>query len=627
MLAVTFLFASVSAGCPPTRHVVDPPDSGDAGGLGDSRFRDCGIAQTALDQGDFVGAVTLLREQSVLEPEFGAAPRADICLSRALLGEGDADAALALAAPLAEDRTLADDERRQACLVAVWASLRTDDSRGARRLAGICEGERPLGVADVLRPDDSDAAHVVLATLRYEGGDYGTAFAHLEALLAADDVTREWSIRTALSWAQQAPAAAIVELGPTRDPLTAAAILVAERESALAASDPSALERLLPLVQEALNALDSRAAQAYLGDLPAVGVDEARAPMFGVVLPTAGPHRAEARAVLAGLLLAQRAFQPGYEPFSQLLIRDTAEDPAEVRTAVAELVDAGVIALIAPTIPEIAEWVEAEAERLAVPVLSLAPTAEVNRSWRFGFYADPAAEADALLEFATIRGLGRIAIAMPSDASPHAEAVVAALGERGPAQGIGVDEPLYYYADDLQSELEEMADRLSRRDFEALLIADTGANATTLAAYLAVHNVWSGDPFDATGGRRQVQYFGTSSWEDTSFLNDGPDYLAGGIFPAWLLGSDAAERFAADFSFVYGRPPGLPASFAYDALTLLRAQTLDYGASSRAALRQNLLVPTELTGATGPLRFGAGQRRDVQPQLMRVTSAPSSASP
>jgi ABC-type branched-subunit amino acid transport system substrate-binding protein len=604
--------------------VVDGPDAGRL--PPESVVDPCGRAQVAFDEGAFRDAVTLLREQSVLEPDFGARPETDLCLSRALLGEGAAAEALGLAGALAEDPTLPTAQRRRACVLAVWSALRADQTRAAVATLRSCESgaDAPLGAEDTLRADDTDAARAVLATARAEAGDLPAAITTASALLGAAEPTREWAVRSALGWALDLDGAAIERLARAArsgDDLSAAALTVAELHAAIEARDDSAASRLRALAEEQLAALASPAADELLADLAAPGDDEARPALFGAVVPSRGAGRAEARATLAGLLLAQRAFQPGYEPFARLLVRETGDDETEVRTAVVELAEQGVIALVAPTDPRVAAWVVAGAEQLGVPVLSLGSAPPLGAQWTFGFLADPRAEAQALVEYCAVRGIGSVAIAMPERPAPHLEAVAQAFAELGRAQHIAVDEPLRYWGDDLQRELSDLAERLARRDFDALLVADGGANASTLAAYLAVENVWAGDPLSGAGsGRRLVQYLGTSAWEDTSFLDAGPDYLVGGVFPAWHTGSAEAERFVAEFAWVYGRDPGLADALAYDAMTVLRALVLDYGASSRAGLRDALIGGSGLVGATGALDFGAERRRGLQPQLMRVTS-------
>jgi ABC-type branched-subunit amino acid transport system substrate-binding protein len=116
---------------------------------------------------------------------------------------------------------------------------------------------------------------------------------------------------------------------------------------------------------------------------------------------------------------------------------------------------------------------------------------------------------------------------------------------------------------------------------------------------------------------------GNSFWHNPEFLLSGPDYLAGGVFPAWLpaeLGFEGTERFVERFQEVYGRRPSFLEGFAHDALALLHYLVLDVQVSSRAGLRDAIEQLEGVEGATGELRFAGDHAGQQRPFLLMVTS-------
>ncbi|MCA9563212.1 MAG: hypothetical protein KC561_06975, partial [Myxococcales bacterium] len=176
---------------------------------------------------------------------------------------------------------------------------------------------------------------------------------------------------------------------------------------------------------------------------------------------------------------------------------------------------------------------------------------------------------------------------------------------------------------DMQAEAQDAARRLSHGNWDAILIADTGSNATTLAAYLAVENVWArAITSEPRSDRKYVVYLGNSFWHDPQFLNEGPDYLSGAVFPTWLgvvESSPSAARFSDAFERVFDRRPGLAGSFAFDALATLQYLMLDSGIRTRSGIRDALSELDGLEGVTGQVSFGADGTSQQTPMLMTIS--------
>ncbi len=288
-----------------------------------------------------------------------------------------------------------------------------------------------------------------------------------------------------------------------------------------------------------------------------------------------------------------------------------------------ELDELGVLAIVGPFQLELAEGATREASTRRIPLISLAPVARREaRDWSFAFYPDPAQEAASLIALAHAEGLWELALAMPSRTSDYLEQFVEAFEEGADREGLRIVAREVYGVDDLQAEADRVAGRLAGQSFNGLLIADTPQNASTIAAYLAVRDVWGrGIGESPPEGRRYIVYFGNSSWHDPEFLRAGPSYLAGGVFAAWLpveLEVEATGRFVERFEAIFGRRPGPLGAFAHDALSLLRHLVIESGVASRTGLRNALESGDSVDGATGTVRFGADGETQGSPLLLQI---------
>ena len=610
------LFTLLLTACPPPTVVTPDPVPRPTG-----IDINCGEAGALMDDGRFAEAIDWLRQLSIDDPLASADARTDLCLARALIGDEQHDAALRLIAPLQRDASASDDVRAQACILGAWAALAAGRSDEADRHMADCEVDAWLDPSDVVRPSDGHAARVVLMETRGRRGDHLGALELGETLLDADPVTRQWAVDRAFEWAANIAGDELLALesNPTGR-LGRAVASFSRLAEAGNARDWSAFDRLHAAIQSDLYSLGASSALLQAGEWSGLR-DEAMSPVIGVVLPFSGEGRARGRAALAGLLLAQRSFDAGYESFSHLLIEDGGETTESARAAVAALDERGALAIIAPPQTALASAISLEASQRGIPVLSLGGV-DSEAGWAFDFRADPGAEAAALIEFAVRERLTRLAVVQPIGAGEYLDGLTIHLADLGSRHGIEVAEPIFYVAEAVQAEMEAVASALARQPFDGLVFADHGGNATTLAAYLAVEDVWARAPGSVpSSSRREVIFLGNSTWNDPEFLASGPDYLSGGVFAAWLDAGEEGELFADSFEWVYGRRPGLLEAFAFDALTVLRMLALDDGFRTRPGLRDALSGLDGLLGATGIIRFDADRLRDLQPTLVRVTSA------
>ena len=598
-----------------TDAVDEPEDSSES----------CGDAHALLLEGAYAQAVEALRLQMAEDSDFAGEPATDLCLGRALLGTREYEEAFRLFSGLLGLRHSDDNLSEQACLYQLWAVTPPDGVDGAVQ---PCLTHHPSQIPALLFEADRIPLTVSLFELAAREQRLLDAVSIADWMLTAQEIpdatTQGWMIHRLLGMARYADPAELQVLSRQESELGLLVSSFAEHWLAVAEENWDWLEENLPGLRELLIELD---AEAYADaiELAMAGRDEPRAAVFGCALDLSGPGRPVSRAALAGFLLAQGAFDPDAAQQSRLIIVDIGEAGQTPADAVAELDQQGVLAIIGPLDDRLADAVLTAAETLEIPAISLAPNSTVaNPQWSFVLAPSAVAEAEALVEFVVDEGLLDIAVAMPIPVPPYMEQLVDEFAEYATAYGIGVHEPVVYQIDNLQAEMQDAAETLADRHFDGLLIADTANNATTLAAYLGVEDIWARSPGQSPSGpRRYVLYLGNSFWNNPEFLASGPDYLAGGVFPAWMsevTGRESVVDFIDRFIDAFGRRPGVLDSFAHDALASLRQIALESSARTRDSVREVLLNGLFPDLAVGDLIFGSDHIHDHTPLLLLVTS-------
>ena len=585
----------------------------------------CGDAHRLLLEGAYAQAAEALRLQMAEDSDFAGEPATDLCLGRALLGTREYEEAFRLFSGLVGLRHSDDNLSEQACLYQLWATTPPDGVDGVLQ---PCLTHHPSQIPVLLFEVDRIPLTVSLFELAAREQRLQDAVSIADWMLTSQDsldaTTKGWMLHRLLDLARHAGPVQLQQLSQEASDLAELVWLFAQHWAAVEEQRWDWLEENLAVLREHLIELD---AEAYADaiELAMTGRDEPRAAVFGCTLDLSGPGRPASRAALAGFLLAQGAFDPDAVQQSRLIIVDVGEAGQAPADAVAELDQQGVLAIIGPLDDELAGDVLTAAETLGIPTISLAPNSAVaDPQWTFLLAPSAVAEAEALVQFVVDEGLLDIAVAMPIPVPPYMEQLVDEFVDYATAYGIRVIEPVVYQVDNLQAEMQDAAETLADHHFDGLLIADTASNATTLAAYLGVEDIWARSPGQSPSGpRRYVLYLGNSFWNNPEFLQSGPDYLAGGVFPAWMSDVTGHERgvdFIDRFTDVFGRRPGVLDSFAHDALASLRQITLESAARTRESVREVLLNGLFPDLAVGDLSFGSDHIHDHTPVLLQVTS-------
>jgi len=331
---------------------------------------------------------------------------------------------------------------------------------------------------------------------------------------------------------------------------------------------------------------------------PQLDVEPQRAepPEIELETPDAGPNRQRVALLLplsgdnaqlgdAMLQAAQLALFDIADERFELLVRDTEGTADGAKAAAREAVDAGANLILGPVFSASVRAVTPVARGARVPVLAFSNNRRVAQRGVYVLGHMPGAQIERVVGYASSRGMERFAALVPDngygeivaksmrEATRRTGTEFAAEGRFAPG-ATDVSEPVKRLSafEERKAELEERIAELESQDgdgaaetleslkkmdalgeapFDAVLVPVGGRTLKAVAPTLSYYDV---DP-------AEVQYLGTSAWDDPS-LGTEPA-LVGGWFAA--PAREGWERFAATYAETYGEGPPRLASLAYDA--------------------------------------------------------------
>ncbi len=387
--------------------------------------------------------------------------------------------------------------------------------------------------------------------------------------------------------------------------------------------------------------------------------------LIGVLLPESPPQfAAYATAALQGIRLALG------DAADRIRVADSRGDPAAAAKAVEALAAQGAQILLGPILSSEAEAAATAAQRLGIPIVTLARAEGLTNLGPYVFrnFLTDSAQARAIIEYAKRRGIQRFAFLWPD--IDYGRQMMNLLWDQVDAAGGVVRGAESYpagtttfktYAEKLvgRHDLELREDwiegvrelreeklrplRFKRElrklreglppvvDFDALFIADSARNVSLIAPQLAVENVVTNgcDAADlrrireTTGATRipTVELLGWTAWADPDFdlVERAGRYVECSVFVDGFFAQSArpaTRAFVAAFQKAYGHPPGLMEAEAYDAARMV-AQALASHPATRAQARDAFAAIQGFPGATGTTTIGPD--REPQKDLFYVT--------
>jgi branched-chain amino acid transport system substrate-binding protein len=366
---------------------------------------------------------------------------------------------------------------------------------------------------------------------------------------------------------------------------------------------------------------------------------------LGCILPLSGRHAAYGNATLDAVLLATGIFDPRRETPLRLLVEDSQSDPAQAGAAVQRLALAGAVAIIGPLGGQEALAAAQEAQRLAIPILTMTQREGITGIGEqvFRNFLTAAMQVRTIVHYArTVRGLNRFAMLYPQD--DYGQEMARLFGEEVHRQGGELGREASYRAD--QTDFGEQilliggrvppldpspgegqpalpegttatpegltggppADPPVDPDFEALFIPDATFRVPLLVRQLADY------------GLAGIQLLGTSGWRSPDLVGTDPGGFEGALFAdAFFTNSlrPATSDFIDAFYLAFGRVPDVMEALVYDAAGMAVRVLLQDPEGTRESFRQGLLALQGYPGATGRSSFGP--TREAEKDLFILT--------
>lgn len=349
----------------------------------------------------------------------------------------------------------------------------------------------------------------------------------------------------------------------------------------------------------------------------------------GVLLPLSGKFAPFGQRALQAISLAFRIFNSD-EPDSKmsLVIEDSGEDAQSALAGLERLyLRHHVIAVLGPLLSKGIEQVNAKAQDLGLPVLTLSqnPGTASENSFPMGF--TPRTQAREIARFAIeTRGLKRFAILHPRDrfgeefSQAFWDAVEALGGEIVAYESYPPGETDFrqsidrlsglYYTEAREKELADLAEqrkalnitRKTRKtemyfnlkpivDYEAVFIPDEPKVVGQILPTFAYRDV------------PKVQFLGINTWNSPELFQRAQAWAAGSLFTEAFhpeSGPTQARKFAARYRQTYDTDPGAIEALAFDAAAVVE-RVLSEGAITRAEVRDGLRAMNRFPGVTGEL--------------------------
>lgn len=353
---------------------------------------------------------------------------------------------------------------------------------------------------------------------------------------------------------------------------------------------------------------------------------------IGVILPLTDKFAPFGEAVQRGIDMALAERTPKAAPIA-FVVRDTGSDPEENRRVVAEFGnEERVLAIIGPLTGGAALAAGDEAERLKIPLLTLAQKEGVPEIGDYVFRNALTShrQVETLVRYASAgAGRKRFAILAPENrlGREFAELFSQAVVRHG---GTIVARQSYSDSDSdfrtqvklLKGEDPAIPDPITRESrqlvvpaaplpFDVLFIPDVGERIALIASYLAYYGV------------EKAQLLGTSAWNSPELLDLSARYVDGAVFVAGLHAESQQPRvrdFVARYSERYGEVPSQLEAEGYD-LARLFISLLEGGKiRSRSELRNALAKVKKFPAVSGDLAFDPLGDGVKAPVLLRITN-------
>jgi branched-chain amino acid transport system substrate-binding protein len=374
---------------------------------------------------------------------------------------------------------------------------------------------------------------------------------------------------------------------------------------------------------------DEKLAQSIMDDSRGAreraGIDEPKAAVarpsssgggrvIALILPLSGRQRALGERALRGALLAADLLIPSNTPMGlpiELKVRDSGSDPARAVTAVDELAQEGVAAIVGSPDRVEAQMAVPRAEQLGLPFLELAPDDTRRGDTTFKLVRQSDARARALARLAVKQGARSVAVLAPDSA--YGRNMAAAFVDEARKQGARIAGDVRY--PEASTTFIEPVRRVQQGSPEALFVPAPASQLQLIAPQLASSGVTRMPGVKPVG--KLAQLYATADGLNDKLIQSTAKYLEGAVL-APVFFADVSEPRAAAFveryKAAYNEEPSSLDALAYDAVRAARI-ALDHADGGGLGLSLSHLGET---GLTGEIAFVAGGDRAGAPPLYIV---------
>jgi branched-chain amino acid transport system substrate-binding protein len=376
---------------------------------------------------------------------------------------------------------------------------------------------------------------------------------------------------------------------------------------------------------------------------------------IGVLLPLSGSYEAFGQRALKGIELAlvQFSSQSGNPPIN-IIVKDTEADPNKTVTAMEELNQSQVAAILGPIVNS--EIAAREAQKMGIPIITFTQKDNIPEIGDkvFRNFITPKMQVQAIASFAVeTLGLYRFAILYPDEAygitfmnlfwDELIELGGKVVGvEAYKPQSTDFTDPikkligLYYQVpEDLKPEngltesrdegdaskssgdtTRAAADEKAQAqepqpivDFDAIFIPDSPGKAGLIVPQLAYFDI------------KDVYLLGTNLWHSDSLIKIADQYVQGAIMPDGYFGesdSPVVQEFVKAFEDTYQEKPDYIEALVYDSAMILFHAVSGPQIRYRNEIRDELLGMDGFPGVTGVTRFDENGEAQKKMYLLRI---------
>jgi branched-chain amino acid transport system substrate-binding protein len=360
-------------------------------------------------------------------------------------------------------------------------------------------------------------------------------------------------------------------------------------------------------------------------------IQKRRGPRYceiGCLLPLSGPHEVYGRRILFGLELGFGVYSPTPESASfRLIVRDLQNSPSMAEQQVRELAAReNVVAVVGPLLTNPAKAAAREAQRLKLPIITLAQGDKITEigDYVFRHFITAQMQVTSLVRYALTEQritnfavfhpaneYGRIYTALFSEEVRRQGGQITSVSSYEPSQtDFGPAVKRFVEAQKIGSYPAEPAGNAAQPmfSFQAIFIPDDYRAISLIAPQLAYFDV------------RNVILLGTNLWNSPSLVEKAGTYVQGAVFPDAYCPADQSPEaisFRDGFREVFGEEPDVLAALAFDTAGMLKEAILSTNGATREEIKNALLNLKNYRGVTGLTSFT--QTGDAEKNLFLLT--------